>query len=68
MNAHRGHWVRLDDITHRFGDFVAVRGITLDVAGGDLVGLLGPSGCGKSTLLRIIAGFVKQTQGRVFFD
>ena len=52
----------------RFGDFVAVQDINLDVAGGELVALLGPSGCGKSTLLRIVSGFIRQTQGRVLFD
>jgi ABC-type transport system involved in cytochrome bd biosynthesis fused ATPase/permease subunit len=46
MAANRGHRLQLDDITHRFGDFVAVRDIRLDVAGGELVALLGPSGCG----------------------
>jgi putative spermidine/putrescine transport system ATP-binding protein len=64
----RSHRVRLDGITHRFNDFTAVRDISLDIAGGELVALLGPSGCGKSTLLRIIAGFVQQSEGRVLFD
>ena len=50
MASHRGHRLRLEDISHRFGEFVAVRDINLDVAGGELVALLGPSGCGKSTL------------------
>jgi putative spermidine/putrescine transport system ATP-binding protein len=62
------HRVRLDGISHRFGDAAAVTGIDLDIAGGELVALLGPSGCGKSTLLRIIAGFIRQTAGRVLFD
>jgi putative spermidine/putrescine transport system ATP-binding protein len=68
MSAARGHQLRLASITQRFGDFVAVSEIDLDVAGGELVALLGPSGCGKSTLLRIISGFVRQTEGRVLFD
>ena len=68
MAAAGGHRLRLDDIAHRFGDFVAASDVQLDVAGGELVALLGPSGCGKSTLLRIISGFLKQTEGRVLFD
>src|SRR5947209_10527543 len=68
MASHRGHRLRLEDISHRFGEFVAVRDINLDVAGGELVALLGPSGCGKSTLLRIVSGFIRQSQGRVLFD
>ncbi len=68
MATNRGHWLTLDNITQRFNEFVAVRDINLDVAGGELVALLGPSGCGKSTLLRIVSGFIRQTEGRVLFD
>src|SRR4051812_44751020 len=68
MATNRGHRLTLDHITQRFNDFVAVRDINLDVAGGELVALLGPSGCGKSTLLRIMSGFIRQTEGRVLFD
>jgi putative spermidine/putrescine transport system ATP-binding protein len=64
----RSHRVRLDGVSHRFNDAVAVAHIDLDIAGGELVALLGPSGCGKSTLLRIISGFIRQTAGRVLFD
>jgi putative spermidine/putrescine transport system ATP-binding protein len=68
MTTARSHRVRLESITHRFQDFVAVSDIALDIAGGELVALLGPSGCGKSTLLRIVSGFIRQTEGRVLFD
>jgi putative spermidine/putrescine transport system ATP-binding protein len=68
MAGAHSHRVRLDNITHRFHDFTAVRDINLDIAAGELVALLGPSGCGKSTLLRIIAGFVRHSEGRVLFD
>src|SRR6266545_4857559 len=68
MASNQGHRLRLEDISHRFGDFVAVRDINLDVSGGELVALLGPSGCGKSTLLRIVSGFIPQSEGRVLFD
>src|SRR5712692_1240389 len=63
-----GHRLRLDNITHRFGDVVAVSDVTLDIGGGELVALLGPSGCGKSTLLRIMSGFIRQSAGHVLFD
>jgi putative spermidine/putrescine transport system ATP-binding protein len=66
--TNRGHRLTLDNVTQRFNDFTAVRDISLDVAGGELVALLGPSGCGKSTLLRIMSGFIRQTEGRVLFD
>src|SRR6185312_976881 len=68
MAADRGHRLQLDNITQRFGDFVAVENINLDVAGGEMVALLGPSGCGKSTLLRIVSGFIRQSEGHVLFD
>src|SRR5262245_47078583 len=68
MASNQGHRLRLDNITHRFGDAVAVRDIALEVAGGELVARLGPSRCGKSTLLRIVAGFIRQSEGRVLFD
>jgi putative spermidine/putrescine transport system ATP-binding protein len=64
----RGHSLRLETITHRFGPTTAVRAVALDVSAGELVALLGPSGCGKSTLLRIIAGFIRQSEGRVRYD
>jgi len=57
--------VRLEGVSHRFGDVTALRDIELGVADGELLTLLGPSGCGKTTLLRIIAGFERPTSGRV---
>ena len=49
----------------RFGSFVALRDINLDVQGGEFVCFLGPSGCGKTTLLRAVAGLDPQDQGKV---
>jgi len=60
--------VRCEQIGKRFGDTVALDGIDLDVAPGELFFLLGPSGCGKSTLLRLIAGLLAPTGGRIRFD
>jgi ABC-type Fe3+/spermidine/putrescine transport system ATPase subunit len=55
----------LDGISHRYGRTPALSDITLSVEDGEFLGLLGPSGCGKTTLLRIVAGFVRPSQGRV---
>jgi iron(III) transport system ATP-binding protein len=60
--------VRIDHLTKRFGDTVAVDAIDLSVAAGELFFLLGPSGCGKSTLLRLIAGLYQPTSGRIRFN
>jgi len=60
--------VKLDKVTKRFGDFVAIRDITFEVHDGELFFLLGPSGCGKTTTLRIIAGFYKPDEGSVYFN
>jgi NitT/TauT family transport system ATP-binding protein len=60
--------VSLRDVWIRFGGFVAVQEISLDVAPGEFVCLLGPSGCGKSTLLNVVAGFFSASQGQVLVD
>src|SRR5215213_4487324 len=60
--------VRLDAVTKRFDEVVAVREVGLEIGRGEFFTLLGPSGCGKTTTLRMIAGFEDPTQGRVFID
>src|SRR5262245_23595131 len=57
--------LQLEGVTKRYGDFHAVRDLTLRVADGEFVVLLGPSGCGKTTTLRMIAGFVEPSAGAV---
>lgn len=49
-------------------DFVALKGINLEVKSGEFLALVGPSGCGKSTLLDILAGLAHQSSGDVFID
>ena len=60
--------IRLEHIVKSFDDTVVLNGIDLSVAENEFVTLLGPSGCGKTTTLRIIGGFERPDEGRVFFD
>ena len=60
--------LELERIFHRYGDTPVVDGVSLAITPGELVALLGPSGCGKTTLLKIVAGFNRQTAGRVRID
>ncbi len=53
------------DVTKSFGDFTALKGVSLTVGEGEFVCFLGPSGCGKTTLLRAIAGLDIQTSGTI---
>ena len=60
--------LRVEDVTVRFGDRLALDRVTLGVADGEVVTVLGPSGSGKSTLLRVIAGLQRANAGRVLLD
>ena len=57
--------IRAQNVTKRFGDFVALDNVTVDIPTGSLTALLGPSGGGKSTLLRIIAGLEQPDSGSI---
>jgi len=57
--------IMVHDLVKRFGDFVAVRDLTLAVSDGEFFCLLGPSGCGKTTTLRMIAGLELPTSGTI---
>jgi putrescine transport system ATP-binding protein len=61
-------YVRIENITKRFGEFVAVDNVSLNIYKGEIFCLLGGSGCGKSTLLRMLAGFEEPSAGRIFLD
>jgi len=58
-------FLKIENLTKNFGQFTALRSISLEVFEGEFVCFLGPSGCGKTTLLRAIAGLDIQTQGSI---
>ena len=58
-------FLSLRGLTKRYGDFVAVDSMDLEVAKGELIAFLGPSGCGKTTSLRMIAGLTPQSGGQI---
>lgn len=64
-DEHGNAYLRVKNLTKKFGNFVALDSVSLDVNEGEFVCFLGPSGCGKTTLLRAIAGLDIQTSGTV---
>lgn len=57
--------VTLSAIDHHFGQFHALKNISLEISAGEYITLLGPSGCGKTTLLNVLGGFIVPHSGRV---
>jgi spermidine/putrescine transport system ATP-binding protein len=64
----KGSDVNIEGVSKSFGDFKALKDVSLTIKKGEFFSLLGPSGCGKTTLLRIIAGFETPDTGLVTFD
>jgi len=60
--------LELDGLTRRFGGIVAVDGVTMRVAAGEVRAVIGPNGAGKSTLFNLITGVIKPTSGTVRFS
>ncbi len=57
--------IRFENVVKRYGDVVAVNGVSLDIYEREFFALLGPSGCGKTTLMRMLAGFEEASEGRI---
>jgi ABC-2 type transport system ATP-binding protein len=68
MSAQPTPAISVQGIVKRYGDFEAVKGITFDVADGEIFGLLGPNGAGKSTLIRMMTTLIPVTRGKAIID
>jgi putrescine transport system ATP-binding protein len=68
VSASGAGFLRVEGVSKRYGDTIAVREVSLEVARAEIFALLGASGCGKSTLLRMIAGLVLPSAGRIMLD
>ena len=60
--------IAVENIVKRYGTFEAVKGVTFDVADGEIFGLLGPNGAGKSTLIRMMTTLIPVTEGRALIE
>ncbi len=58
--------IKIEGLTKKFGNTVAVNRLTMEVSPGEIVGLVGPNGAGKTTTLRVLTGIIKPTEGRVW--
>ena len=59
------HVLELESVTKRFGDFTAVRDVSLKIPRGSIYGFLGPNGAGKTTTIRMVFDIIKPTSGRI---
>ena len=60
--------LQVDDVSKAFGSLVAVRGVSMNVAPGELRAVIGPNGAGKTTFFNLISGLFQPTRGRILFD
>ncbi|NOX34827.1 MAG: ABC transporter ATP-binding protein [Deltaproteobacteria bacterium] len=59
--------LRMDNVSKMFGGVRALKGVSLDVFPGDVLGIIGPNGSGKTTIVNSITGFIKPTSGKIYF-
>ena len=60
--------IQVENITKKYGNFVAVNNINFEIEEGEIVGFLGPNGAGKSTTMNMITGFIEPTSGKIIVD
>ena len=66
--ADNANMLQVEHVTKSYGDFYALRDVSLDVTTGRIFGLLGPNGAGKSTLIRIVNQILQADEGKIVFD
>ena len=60
--------IQVENITKKYGNFIAVENINFEIEEGEIVGFLGPNGAGKSTTMNMITGFIEPTSGKIIVD
>ncbi len=60
--------IKFDSVTRRYGDFTAVDDVSLQIAQGEIVGLLGHNGAGKTTIMKMLTGYLEATAGEIRVD
>ena len=60
--------IKVENVTKKYGNFVAVENISFDIEEGEIVGFLGKNGAGKTTTMNMITGYIEPTQGRIEID
>ena len=60
--------LKTNDLSKRYGDQLAVDGVSLKIRRNCVYGLLGPNGAGKSTTLKMITGLIRPTEGQIYFN
>lgn len=65
MNQNKETIIKFESIHKQYGDFTAVKEISLEIAKGELFGFLGPNGAGKTTMIRMLTGIIRPTSGEI---
>src|SRR5690349_7614266 len=68
MSQPRGAAIKIQNVTRRFGEFVALSEVTMDIVPGSIAVIIGGSGAGKTTLLKLLIGLDRPTSGHILLD
>lgn len=60
--------IKVENVTKKYGSFVAVDNISFEIGEGEIIGFLGPNGAGKTTTMSMITGFIEPTEGKIEID